>query len=685
MALLECQKLKKVYETQDSRTVAITNFTLEFPECGIVAIQGKSGSGKSTLLCLLSGVEIPDAGKVFFKGKDLASFSKKEKIQFAREDTSFVFQSYGLFEEKTVYENIMLPLRMIGKQKSQTKESISFLVSHFGLEGCEKRKVKTLSGGEKQRVALIRALVKAPRVLFADEPTGALDEENGEAVMKMLASMSSQCLIVMVSHNTELVERYADRIITLKDGVRVRSKVVRERERAEAEKKKTRKSSAWIFSFLKDFLGEDRKRNLLTFFSGLIGLTSILASVGYFLGSQRAIESNGQRSLEYFSAYLSKKESVSVSDSPLSLVRQVRPTKEEANEYLKDFQDVSIEDDLSYFFPSNQLYSIGEESYSDAFFTPIFDITLDELGTSFLYPGEKAENSSLGVCYVNDLFMESHPVRIGDKIAITLQIPVKNQEICDDIKLDLSFEVKGVSREFSFMNTPKVYYSYPDFASEIKEVKLPNFSTAFKQDITVGDFLQIYSGPCLGNGYQIYFHSRDDVRKAFDLMANGKELTLESSSYLAISSFSTLSEAFEMCLLLLLAISIFGIVGITGMSFLSLFLKRKREVALLFSLGATRGEVLSIFLAESVTLTCLYSLLSIALYGFVEKGLNYLLNLNFGMSNLISMPSSMVIGSIRIPMMALFFLGALLVSLISSALPILLSMRKGLRKELRDE
>ena len=685
MALLECKKLKKVYESKDSRTVAITNFNLEFPDCGIVAIQGKSGSGKSTLLCLLSGVEKPDAGKVFYNGKDIESFSKKERIQFAREDTSFVFQSYGLFEKKTVYENIMLPLRMIGKQRSQTKESISFLVSHFGLEGSEKRKVKTLSGGEKQRVALIRALVKAPRILFADEPTGALDEENGEAVMNMLASMSTQCLIVMVSHNSELVERYADRVITLKDGVKVRGKTIREREFSKSERKKPRRSSLWIFSFLRSFFGEDKKRNALTFFSGLIGLCSILGSAGYFLGSQRAIESNGQKSLEYFSAYLSKKENVSVSDSPLTLTRQIRPSEEEANDYLKGFDNVTIVDDLSYFFPSNQLYRLGEESFSDAFFTPIHDITLGELGTSFLSLGEKAEEPSLGVCYVNDLFQRAHPIKIGDKISITLQTPVKNQEICDDISLDLAFEIKGVSDEFPFLNNPKIYYSYPDFSARIRSVILPNFSEAFKQDITVDDFLHIYSGTCLGHGYQIYFHSKEDVKKAFGLMGQNKGLILESSSYLAISSFATLSEAFEMCLLLLLAISAFGIIGITGMSFLSLFLKRKREIALLFSLGATRGEVLSIFVAESLILTCFYSLLSIMLYGFLEKGLNYLLNLNFGMSNLISMPQFLVIGTIRIPMMALFFLGALLLSFISSALPILFSMRKGLRKELRDE
>ena len=685
MSVLECSKLKKVYRSKDDRTVALTNFSLDFPECGIVAIQGKSGSGKSTLLCLLAGVETPDSGSVYFNGKNIASFSKKEKLRFARSDTSFVFQHYGLFEDKTVYENIMLPLRMIGRQRSQTKESVSFLISHFGLEGCEKRKVKTLSGGEKQRVALIRALVKAPRVLFADEPTGALDEENGEAVMKMLSSMSQQSLIVMVSHNTGLVERYADRIITLKDGVKVRSKVVREKEHSNSNEKKAKKSSGWIFSFLKDYVFQDAKRNFLTILSGFVGLSSMLASIGYFMGSPRAIEQNGKRSLGYYSAYLSKKENVSVSDSPLILTRQSKPTMDEAKEYLRDFGDVSIEDDLSYFFPSNQLYSYGDAEYSDAFFTPIYDITLSEFGASFLKAGSSVNEPTLGACYVNDCFEKAHGTKIGDKIQLTLQIPVKNNEICDDIELPITFEVKGIASEFSFLNNPKVYYSYPSFSEAIKEIGLPNFSQAFKMDFRISDFIRIYPEFCLGRGYQVYFHSDDSVKKAFTLIEKGGALALESPSYTAISSFASLSEAFRMCLMLLLSISVLGIVGVTGMSFLSLFLKRKKEIALLFSLGASRGEVLSIFLCESGVLTCLYAALSIFAFDYLAQGLNRLLWMNFGMANLISLPKYLVLPYFKVPFLALFALGALLLSLLSSALPIALSMRRGLRKELRDE
>ncbi|MCR5078706.1 MAG: ABC transporter ATP-binding protein/permease [Bacilli bacterium] len=684
-AILECRKLRKLYRGEGGNTLALDSFSASFPSTGLVAVTGKSGCGKSTLLCLLSLMEKPTSGKVYFLGKDVSKFKRKEKMRFLREDSAFVFQHYGLFEDKSVLDNVMIPLRMTGEGEKKGRERALFMLDYLHLEDKENQIVSTLSGGEKQRVALARALVKSPKVLFCDEPTGALDEKNGVAVMEMISSMSKTRLVIMVSHNEKLVSKYADRTIVMEDGKIKEDKVNRKVPEAYEDKKLHVFSSRWATLFFKGYLLSDFKRNFLTFLSGSFGSVGILLSIAYMHGNGPALKKESQRSLEYLSAQISKKEVVSTGNSPLSLTRTIKPKLEEAEEYLSLFSSISIEEDLSYFLPNHAQYSLGENQFNDASFLPIFDITLEEYGSSFLREGERIEEETINVCYVNDLYASTHPDIIGKKIELALTIPFEVLTLHEEVNLYYSFEVKGVMEEFSFLNVPKIYYSYPMLKQELRSIALAKLSEAFKREISVYDCIDLGLGGCNAEDYQVYFHDPSEIDKAYSLMEKGGEFTLTSSCYMSYSSLSTLSKAFEVCLWLLFGICLAGVIAITAMSFLSLYFKRRKEIALQFSLGAKNSEVIGLFTLESILVSVLYFALAFIVYPFVAKGFNQLLGMNFGINSALTLPEQLSIFGLSVPFFVIVAVAALVLAILSSALPIGLSLRKGLRTELRDE
>ena len=163
---------------------ALRGVTLRFGERGMVFILGKSGSGKSTLLHILGGLDDADAGYLEIDGKTTQAFSRKDFDDYRNEYVGFVFQEYNLLPTFTVRENLSIALELQGKSASE--EQIAAALAKVGLAGMEKRKPTELSGGQRQRVAIARAMIKEPEMILADEPTGALDEETGQSVLKLL-------------------------------------------------------------------------------------------------------------------------------------------------------------------------------------------------------------------------------------------------------------------------------------------------------------------------------------------------------------------------------------------------------------------------------------------------------------------------------------------------------------------
>jgi ABC-type lipoprotein export system ATPase subunit len=198
--------------------VILHGLTAEISSGEFIALTGRSGSGKSTLLYLLGTLDKPVSGKIFFNGEDSSLWSEREVHRFRNEKLGFVFQFHYLIPELTALENILLPARKLGREAELRKRGFE-LLEEFDLKGKENRRATQLSGGEQQRVAVARALILRPQLLLADEPTGNLDSENGEKVLRLFEKLNRDhsMTVIMVTHDPDYAAR-ATRQIHMVDG-----------------------------------------------------------------------------------------------------------------------------------------------------------------------------------------------------------------------------------------------------------------------------------------------------------------------------------------------------------------------------------------------------------------------------------------------------------------------------------
>ena len=216
--MIEAKELRKIYKTKKGVIVrALDGVSVKLPDTGMVFILGKSGSGKSTLLNVLGGLDSFDSGEIIIKGTSAKDFKQSHYDSYRNTYIGFIFQEYNILEELTVGANIALAIELQGRRA--TDEEVNGILREVDLDGYGQRKPNELSGGQKQRVAIARALVKKPEIIMADEPTGALDSLTGRQVFDTLKKLSHDKLVLIVSHDREFSEQYADRIIELKDGV----------------------------------------------------------------------------------------------------------------------------------------------------------------------------------------------------------------------------------------------------------------------------------------------------------------------------------------------------------------------------------------------------------------------------------------------------------------------------------
>ena len=214
--MLELKNVKKTYKTRLGEVVALNGVSITFPDTGMVFITGKSGCGKTTLLNVIGGLDGIDGGDICVQGKPFSTFSQSEYDDYRNTFIGFVFQEYNLLPEFTVEKNIKLAMELQGS--SYDNNEFNELLNTVEIASLVHRKPNELSGGQRQRVAIARALIKNPRIIMADEPTGALDSKTGVQVFDILKKLSKDKLIIVVSHDEEFAKKYADRIIRLVDG-----------------------------------------------------------------------------------------------------------------------------------------------------------------------------------------------------------------------------------------------------------------------------------------------------------------------------------------------------------------------------------------------------------------------------------------------------------------------------------
>lgn len=279
--MLKIKNITKQYITGDLKQVALDNISLNLRDSEFVAILGPSGSGKTTLLNIIGGLDRYDSGDLIINGISTKQYKDRDWDSYRNHTIGFVFQSYNLIMHLSILANVELALTISGVSKSERKQRAIEALKQVGLEKHIDKKPNQLSGGQMQRVAIARALVNDPDILLADEPTGALDSETSVQVMDLLKEVAKDRLVVMVTHNPELAESYASRIVQVKDGKIINDSNpydLDEKDLPEVKYENMGKSSmslltALVLSF--NNLKTKKARTLLTSFAGSIGIIGI--------------------------------------------------------------------------------------------------------------------------------------------------------------------------------------------------------------------------------------------------------------------------------------------------------------------------------------------------------------------------------------------------------------------------
>ena len=216
--MITINNLKKVFRTEEVETIALNSISMEVKDGEFVAIMGPSGCGKSTLLNILGLLDNPTSGEYLLDNKEVGKLKEKERTQTRKGNIGFVFQSFNLIEEMTVYENVELPLTYLKVKTSERKKRVEEVLRRMNISHRAGHFPNQLSGGQQQRVAIARAVIANPKLILADEPTGNLDSKNGKDVMDLLTELNKEgTTIVMVTHSQHDAS-FAHRVVNLFDG-----------------------------------------------------------------------------------------------------------------------------------------------------------------------------------------------------------------------------------------------------------------------------------------------------------------------------------------------------------------------------------------------------------------------------------------------------------------------------------
>lgn len=348
--MLSLKEITKNYVVGDTTVKALKGVSIDFRENEFVSILGQSGCGKTTLLNIIGGLDRYTDGDLNINGKSTKDFKDADWDSYRNHSIGFVFQSYNLIPHQTVLANVELALTLSGVPKAERRKRAIDALTQVGLGDQLSKKPNQMSGGQMQRVAIARALVNDPDILLADEPTGALDTETSVQIMEILKNISKDKLIIMVTHNPELAEKYSSRIIRLLDGkvtddsAPYNANAVKE-EKSAAEKKKERKKLKTSMNFLtalslsRNNLMTKKARTLLTSFAGSIGIIGIALILSISNGVQ---------------VYIDQVQSDTLSTYPLN-IEQTTASVGEIMSMMAEDREASRDHDMDKIYSQNQM------------------------------------------------------------------------------------------------------------------------------------------------------------------------------------------------------------------------------------------------------------------------------------------------------------------------------------------
>ena len=433
--MLELKSIKKDYAAGSGVVHALRGIDLQFRRNEFVAILGPSGCGKTTMLNIIGGLDQYTSGDLVINGRSTKDFKDRDWDAYRNHSIGFVFQSYNLIPHQSVLQNVELALTLSGVSKHQRRKRAIAALESVGLGDQLKKKPSQLSGGQMQRVAIARALVNDPDIILADEPTGALDSETSVQVMEILKEVAKERLVIMVTHNPELADTYATRIIRMLDGVLLSDSAplsAQELEAYQAEdeaalsvaKKEKKPSMKWSTSFglsLKNLIAK-RGRTTLTSFAGSIGIIGIALIYAVSNGMTMYINAVQEDTLSSYPLTI-QAESVDMGSLMLSFMDHAQSSGDHGN-------DAVYEKTMLYDLV-NTLNNM-ETSYNDL---KAFKVFIEE---QLKDPDSKLSQALSGVQYTYDLDLMVYTKSIDNKIIQCDTMELMQELMIEHLDMDMS-------------------------------------------------------------------------------------------------------------------------------------------------------------------------------------------------------------------------------------------------------
>ena len=420
--MLKLENITKIYEGKNFKQIALNDVTLAFRNNEFVSILGPSGSGKTTLLNIIGGLDKYTYGNLIIDGVSTRKYKERDWNNYRSKKVGFIFQSYNLINHQTVLSNVLLSLNIAGKPKKESIKLAKKVLKDVGLENYIKKKPKELSGGQMQRVAIARALVTNPDIILCDEPTGALDSQTSIQIMELLKEISKEKLVIMVTHNVTLANKYSDRVIALNDGVITYDTSPYEVENYSLKKIKNKRKTMNKFTSLSlsfNNLLTKKSRTLLTSFAGSIGIIGIALVLSLSKGTQK---------------YINKIEKNTFSKYPISIMESYIDYQnmfDKEKESCKNGSICSINDLTNNVVNDNKINSMSKFSnILKQNYENINNYTLDinynyNIDLNIYKDNKMIENSSL---YFKEFFNNNSPL-LKEYTLIYGKLPEKYNEI----------------------------------------------------------------------------------------------------------------------------------------------------------------------------------------------------------------------------------------------------------------
>lgn len=504
--MLKLKNITKTYITGNEKVEALKEINIEFRKSEFVSILGQSGCGKTTLLNIIGGLDRYTSGDLIINGKSTKEFKDRDWDSYRNHSIGFVFQSYNLITHQTVLSNVELALTISGVSKKERRERAIKALEEVGLKDQIHKKPNQLSGGQMQRVAIARALVNNPEIILADEPTGALDTKTSVQVMDILKRISKDKLIIMVTHNAELAEKYSSRIIKILDGKITddSNPIKEEKEEEKPENKNLKKTSMKFFTAIRLSLNNlmtKKGRTILTAFAGSIGIIGIALILSLSSGVQN---------------YINRVQEEALTSYPLT----IEETAIDISSFITEESTQMIQSSTSDYSDTNKIYSNNTMTNTLSLLGTKAQTNNLEKFKEYIEEGNSnIKDYTTAINYEYNLNLQLYKADTKDGV-----VRVNPNTVLEKIGL----ESGGMQATISFNDVWSEMFENDEINSKMYEVVSGKMPEKYNEVVLLVDENNKISDYVL---YALGIKDQDELEEMYEKIQDGEEIETEVTSY----------------------------------------------------------------------------------------------------------------------------------------------------------